>query len=426
MCINKLSLLYYTPDKPNNNGDKMKLSEELTWRGFVNQTTYADITELDNDPISFYIGVDPSSDSMTIGNLAAIMMVRHFIEHGHKGIMLVGGATGMIGDPDGKSSERKLLTLDDIAKNKEGIAKQYSQILTGLDFELVDNYDWFKDINYLDFLRNYGKYVPMSAMLGRDFVKTRLGEDGAGISYAEFSYALIQAYDFLHLYRNHGVTLQLCGADQWGNCIAGVDLIRRLENKGVNIYSLPLIVNKSTGAKFGKSEGGAIWLDANQTSVYRFYQFWLNADDAGVIDYLKIYTLLGKDEIDELSRQMTESPEGRVAQKALAHEVTKLVHGEERTSSVERVTSVLFGGADFQTLQESDINELATEIPVVGMNKSLIEVLVESGLAGSNSEARRLLESGAVSVNSEKILTDKTIETVSLVKKGKNSFVLVR
>ena len=404
----------------------MKLSEELTWRGFVNQTTYDNINRLDESPISFYIGVDPSSDSMTIGNLAAVMMNRHFIEHGHRGIMLVGGATGMIGDPDGKSSERKLLTLDDITKNKQGIARQYNQILAGLDFELVDNYDWFNGMNYLDFLRSVGKYVPMSAMLGRDFVKTRLGTEGAGISYAEFSYALIQAYDFLHLYRNHGVTLQLCGADQWGNCIAGVDLIRRLENKEVNVFSMPLVVNKSTGAKFGKSEGGAVWLDPNKTSVYKFYQFWLNADDAGVIDYLKIYTLLGKDEIDELSRQMTVSPEERVAQKALAHEVTKLVHGEERTAGVERVTSVLFGGVDFHTLQESDINELATEIPVVGMNKSLIEILVESGLAGSNSDARRLLESGAVSVNSEKMLADRTIESVSLVKKGKNSFILAR
>jgi len=404
----------------------MKLSEELTWRGFVNQTTYQDINLLDGEPISFYFGVDPSSDSMTIGNLASVMMNRLFIEHSHRGIMLVGGATGMIGDPDGKSSERKLLTLEDIAKNKLGIARQYHQILEGLDFELVDNYDWFKDMNYLGFLRSVGKYVPMSAMLGRDFVKTRLGTEGAGISYAEFSYALIQAYDFLHLYKNYGVTLQVCGADQWGNCIAGVDLIRRLENKEVNVFSMPLVVNKSTGAKFGKSEGGAVWLDSNKTSVYKFYQFWLNADDAGVIDYLKIYTLLGKDEIDEISRQMTVSPERRVAQKALAHEVTKLVHGEERTASVERVTSVLFGGVDFHTLQESDINELAAEIPVVGMNKSLIEILVESGLAGSNSDARRLLESGAVSVNSEKMLADRTIESVSLVKKGKNSFILAR
>lgn len=426
MCIKCLSLVYYSSEEIKNNGDKMKLSEELTWRGFVNQTTFTDLSELDKGPITFYIGVDPSASSMTIGNLAAIMMVRHFIEHGHKGIMLVGGATGMIGDPDGKATERNLLTLDDIAKNKEGIARQYRQILSGLDFEMVDNYDWFKDINYLDFLRNVGKYVPMSAMLGRDFVKSRLGNEGAGISYAEFSYSLIQGYDFLHLYRNFGVTLQLCGADQWGNSIAGVDLVRRLENKDVNIYSTPLIVNKSTGAKFGKSEEGAIWLDANLTSVFKFYQFWLNADDAGVVDYLKIYTLLNKDEIDNLARQVAESPENRVAQKALAHEVTKLVHGEERTASVERVTNVLFGGAGFSTLQEHDLNELANEIPVVELNKSLIEILVQAGIASSNGDARRLIEAGAVSINSERILADKVVGSTSLIKKGKNSFVLVR
>jgi tyrosyl-tRNA synthetase len=404
----------------------MKLSDELTWRGFVNQTTYTDMAELDGEPISFYIGVDPSADSMTIGNLAAIMMVRHFMQYGHRGFMLVGGATGMIGDPDGKSSERKLLTLDDIAKNKAAIAKQYSQILAGLDFQLVDNYDWFKDINYLDFLRNIGKYVPMSAMLGRDFVKSRLGEEGAGISYAEFSYALIQGYDFLHLYRNYGVTLQLCGADQWGNSIAGVDLVRRLENHDVNIYSTPLVVNKSTGAKFGKSEGGAIWLDPAKTSVYKFYQFWLNADDAGVIDYLKLFTLLEKDEIDGLASEVTNNPGGRAAQKTLAHEVTKLVHGEQRTAGVERVTDVLFGGADFHNLQESDLNELASEIPVCALNGTLVEVMVESGLATSNGDARRLIESGSVSINSEKVTNDVTISSVALVKKGKNSFALVR
>lgn len=404
----------------------MKLSEELTWRGFVNQTTYTDITELDKDPLAFYIGVDPSSDSMTIGNLAAIMMVRHFIQHGHKGVMLVGGATGMIGDPDGKASERKLLTVEDIAKNKEGIAAQYKQILAGLDFKLVDNYDWFKDINYLDFLRDIGKNVPMSAMLGRDFVKSRLGAEGAGISYAEFSYALIQGYDFLHLYRNYGVTLQLCGADQWGNSVAGVDLIRRLEGNEVNIYSTPLVVNKSTGAKFGKSEGGAVWLDPRKTSVYQFYQFWLNADDAGVIDYLKLFTLLTKDEIDGLAAKVADNPGERAAQKALAHEVTIIVHGDERTASVERVTDVLFGGADFHTLQEADLNELATEIPAISVGKSLLEVLVEAGLASSNGEARRLIESGAVSVNSEKTTADRIIDSVSLVKKGKNGFALVR
>ena len=275
----------------------MTLSDELTWRGFVNQTTYKDIAVLNGQPITFYLGVDPSSDSMTIGNFAVAMMIRHFIDHGHKAILLVGGATGMIGDPDGKKQERELKTLDEIAHNKAGIAAQYHQIFAGKDFEIVDNYDWFKDMGYLDFLRTVGKHVPMRQMLGREFVQSRLSEDGAGISYAEFSYSLIQGYDFLHLFRTRGATLQLCGADQWGNSLAGVELIRRIDGGEAHIWSAPLVINKSTGVKFGKSEGGAIWLDAKKTTPTEFYQFWINCDDAGIEDYAKIYTLLSQEEL---------------------------------------------------------------------------------------------------------------------------------
>lgn len=253
----------------------MTLSEELTWRGFVNQMTFPDIKDLDKAPISFYFGVDPSADSMTIGNLASAMMVYHFINAGHKAFLLVGGATGMIGDPDGKKDERNLLTLEDIARNKNAIAEQYKTVFEGKPFTTVDNYDWFKGVEYLDFLRNIGKHVPLSNMLGRDFVQSRIGEGGSGISYAEFSYSLIQGYDFLTLYRDHGVTLQLCGGDQWGNSIAGVDMIRRIEGAEAHVYSAPLIINKATGKKFGKTEDGAIWLDPTKTSVYKFYQFWL-------------------------------------------------------------------------------------------------------------------------------------------------------
>lgn len=404
----------------------MKLSEELAWRGFVNQTTLKDLSALDNQSISFYFGVDPSSDSMTIGNLAAAMMVRHFIDHGHKPYLLIGGATGMIGDPDGKTDERNLKSIDEIAHNKQAIADQYSQLFVGRAFSLVDNYDWFKNLGYMDFLRNIGKHVPMSQMLGRDFVQSRLGSDGAGISYAEFSYSLIQGYDFLHLFRHHGVTLQLCGADQWGNSIAGVDLIRRLEGKEAHVYSTPLIINKTTGVKFGKSEGGAVWLDTNKTSVYSFYQFWLNVDDASVIDHLKIFTLLTKDEIEELAVQTQTNPGARVAQIALADAVTTIVHGQSRTESVERVTDVLFGGADFNSLSSDDLDMLGHEIPVVSLGKSLVEVLLEAGLASSGGEARRLISAGAVYINITKVSDDQKISSVSLIKKGKNSFVLVR
>jgi len=404
----------------------MTLSEELTWRGFVNQMTFTDITALDQEPVSFYFGVDPSSDSMTIGNLAAAMLVRHFIDHGHKAYLLVGGATGIIGDPDGKKDERNLKTLDEIARNKAAIAEQYKQVFAGKDFSTVDNYDWFKDINYIDFLREVGKNVPVSQMLGRDFVQSRLGEGGSGISYAEFSYSLIQGYDFVHLHRAHGVTLQLCGADQWGNSLAGVDLIRRLDGAEAHVYSTPLIINKQTGVKFGKSEDGAVWLDSTKTSVYAFYQFWLNVDDASISELLRVYTLLDQTTIEELERQTTENPGARAAQKALAHEVTTLVHGAERTESVERVTSVLFGTTPFESLDDSDIDVLAHEIPTVSLGISVVDSLVSTGVVASNGEAKRLIESGAVSVSGEKVTEDRSIDMRSLVKKGKNSFVLVR
>jgi len=418
-------LLYY--QRYNRLGeDRMRLSEELQWRGFVNQMTYADITELDKGPISFYWGVDPSADSMTIGNFAAAMMVRHFIEAGHKAYLLVGGATGMIGDPDGKKDERNLQTLEDIAANKAAIAEQYKTVFAGKDFEIVDNYDWFKNLNYLDFLRTVGKNVPLSQMLGREFVQSRLGEDGSGISYAEFSYSLIQGYDFLHLNREHGVTLQVCGADQWGNSIAGVDLIRRLDAKEAHVYSTPLVMNKATGKKFGKSEEGAVWLDPKKTSVFKFYQFWLNSDDEGTADYAKVFTLLNQDEIAEMQRQIAENPSAREAQKTLAREVTKIVHGEARTESVERVTSALFGGTHFNDLTGEDLDVLAGEIPTGLRGTSVIELLVSTGNASSNGDARRLIDGGAVSINGEKVSEDFTINEPTLLKKGKNSFILVR
>lgn len=404
----------------------MTLSEELQWRGFVNQTTFKELTDLDGSSLSFYFGIDPSARSMQIGNLAAAMMVRHFIDYGHKAFLLVGGATGMIGDPDGKKDERLLKTLDEIARNKAGIAEQYRRVFAEQPFTLVDNYDWFKEINYLAFLREVGKNVPLSQMLGRDFVQARLGEDGSGISYAEFSYSLIQGYDFLHLYREHGVTLQLCGADQWGNSITGVDLIRRIEGGEAHVYSTPLVINRTTGLKFGKSEGGAVWLDPEMTSVYQFYQFWLNVDDAGVIDYAKIFTLLRKEELEQLAAEHNAHPERRLAQKRLAHEVTTLVHGAERCASVERVTAVLFGGAPLESLDDTDLEALAGEIPTVTPGTSVIDALVSTGLASSNGDARRLLQSGAVSINGVKVADDQSLDHRNLVKKGKNSFILVR
>lgn len=404
----------------------MTLSEELTWRGFVNQTTFDDINALDGDPIHFYWGVDPSADSMTIGNLATAMMVRHLINHGHKAVLLVGGATGLIGDPDGKKDERLLKTTDEIAANKAAIIGQYNRVFAGQSFDIVDNYDWFKEMNYLEFLRDVGKNVSLSQMLGRDFVQARIGEGGSGISYAEFSYSLIQGYDFLHLFRNHGVTLQVCGADQWGNSIAGVDMIRRIEGGEAHVFSSPLVVNKTTGVKFGKSESGAVWLDPAKTSVYQFYQFWLNVDDEGAIDYAKIYTLLDREQVEALAEKQRENPGARDVQKALAYEVTKLVHGEAAAESARRVTGVLFGGVEFTSLSPEDIELLAAEIPTAGIGGSVVDLLTDSGLTASKGEARRLILGGAVSVNGEKILDDVVVSQQSLVKKGKNNFLLVR
>jgi tyrosyl-tRNA synthetase len=383
----------------------MTLSDELTWRGFVNQTTYADITALDGEPITFYWGVDPSADSMTVGNLAIAMMVRHFIDHGHKAILLVGGATGLIGDPDGKKDERELKGQDEINHNKEKIAQQYKSLFADQPFEIVDNYDWFKGMSYLEFLRDVGKHVPVRQMLAREFVQTRLGEGGSGISYAEFSYALIQGYDFVHLHREHGVSLQVCGADQWGNSIAGVDLIRRMTGDEAHVWSAPLVVNKTTGVKFGKSEAGAVWLDPAKTTPTQFYQFWVNTDDAGVEDYLKIYTLLDKDTIEQVMAGHRADPGKRIAQVRLAHEVTALVHGAAARDVAEEVTAYLTARQSIDQASPEALDAIRAEIPAITSNEdgSVVESLVTSGLATSNSEARRLLSGNAISVNGQKI-----------------------
>lgn len=404
----------------------MTLSEELAWRGFVNQTTYKDNTALDGEPITFYLGVDPSADSMQVGNLAVVLMVRHFIAHGHKAVLLVGGATGLIGDPDGKKQEREQLSLKDVEQNKRAIAAQYKQVLGDLPFQLVDNYDWFKDLSYLGFLRDVGKHVPMRQMLGREFVRERLSEDGAGISYAEFSYALIQGYDFLHLYKEHGVTLQVCGSDQWGNSIAGVELIRRIAGQEAHVWSAPLVINKATGAKFGKSEGGAVWLDAAKTSPYQFYQFWLNVDDDSVQDYIKLYTLLSKEQVEQIMAEFNDNRGQRLAQKTLAYEVTKLVHGEAQAEAVRRASEALFGGANFLELNQQEVEVLKRELPVVRAADNLARTVVEAGLASSNSEAMRFIGSGAIYINGEKASPESGFRPGSnLLRRGKNSFAIV-
>ena len=402
----------------------MTLAEELTWRGFINQTTFANVNDI-NEPRTFYIGVDPSAPSMTIGNLAVMMLCRHFIDYGHTPLLRVGGATGMIGDPDGKKQERDLRNAETVARSVEGLTAQFRQIFRGQDFAVVNNADWFAHVNYVDFLHQIGKHVSMTQLLDRDFVQQRIGEGGAGISYGEFSYALIQGYDFLHLYREKGATLQLAGADQWGNSVTGVSLIRKLEGGEAHVLTAPLVINKQTGVKFGKSEGGAVWLDPALTSPYKFYQFWLNCDDETSEDLIKIYTLLDQATIETLINTHRANPGARTLQKTLAREVTDIVHGHERRESVERVTSVLFGDNDLSTLREEDLDALANEIPTVSP-QSVVTALVEAEVCASNGEARRLIKNNAISLDGAKITSDQLATSPSLIKKGKNSFVLVR
>ncbi len=383
----------------------MTAAEELAWRGFVNQTTYKDVSVFDGEPITFYWGVDPSADSMTIGNLAAAMMVKCLVKHGHKPVLLVGGATGLIGDPDGKENERNLISIEDIERYKTGIVGQYQQLFGGAELTIVDNYDWFKTMGYLDFLRDVGKHVPMRQMLARDFVGTRLGDGGSGISYAEFSYVLIQAYDFLYLHENYGVTLQVCGSDQWGNSIAGVDLIRRKTGHETHVYSTPLVVNKTTGKKFGKSEDGAVWLDPAKTSPTQFYQFWMNADDAGVEDYLKVFTEFDSETVAAIMVEHIAQPHLRVAQTRLAEAVTTLVHDQASMELARAVTQYLTGKTDIGEADDHAVEEVRHNLAnhKTSEQGSIVEALVATGLASSNTDARRFVAENAISINGQKI-----------------------
>ena len=401
----------------------MKLSEELQWRGFWNQTTFTDDKIIDSENFTLYLGTDPSADSLHVGHLAVYMMVRHFLERGHKVFLLVGGGTGMIGDMR-DTEERNLLPYEEIEHNKQALKSQVSRIFAGRDFTLVDNADWLAELELLPFLRDIGKNFNMADLVSREFFKARIN-NGKGLSFAEFTYTLLQGYDFWHLFNQYGVNLQIGGSDQWGNLLSGVDLIRKKENAEVYAMTAPLLINKSTGRKFGKSEGGAVWLDENKTSVYKFYQFWLNVDDESAIEYMKIFTMLDRDTIEAIAENHAVNPGARSAQKVLAREVTDIVHGVNRRESVERVTEVLFGGGDFKKLSDDDLGALAEEIPCVDAGIDVIGALVESGAVGSNGEAKRLLKSGAISLNGEKLAENKVVNDTSLLKKGKNTFVLI-
>lgn len=411
----------------------MKLSEELIYRGFKAETTIDNPEDLDNRKSKkFYWGADPSADSLTIGNLAALMMCACFVRHGYEPYLLVGGATGQIGDPK-ENDERELKSLDEVEHNKNCIKKQIERVVDAENVKMVDNLDWFRNMKYLDFLREVGKVFSMTQLLDRQFVQNRIGEGGGGISYAEFSYTLIQGYDFLHLYREHGVSLQLCGADQYGNCTSGIHLIRRLENGDADVWSTPLIIDPVTGKKFGKSEGNAIWLAAtdngsgNYTSIFDFYQFWLNQSDEAVEYLIKIYTLYGKVEIENILEQHRMAPEKRIAQKALARGATEVVHGVKNAEAIENLTAVLFDrNTNFADFSEDEIIEFANYLPTIGKGVMLVDALVSSGLASSKKKAREFLTQSAITVSGVKVKDDIELMQTAIIKKGKNKFLIVK
>jgi tyrosyl-tRNA synthetase len=381
----------------------MNLSAELAWRGFINQTTYPDLAVLDSQKITFYHGFDASADSQTIGNLAGMMLDRLFMKHGHRAVILAGGATSLIGDPGGKDEERPLQDEASIAANIEKAKEQLSRVLTGHEYKLVNNLDWTRSMSVIEFLRDYGKHFSMTPLVQRDYIAKRLGEGGSGISYAELSYTILQGMDYLHLFDSDGVTLQLGGSDQWGNILSGVELIRKARGAEAHALTLPLIINKSTGKKFGKTEDGAIWLDAVKTSPFQFYQFWLNTEDNAVEDYLKIFTELPKERIEEVMAKFTEDKAGRLAQKTLAAETTKLVHGEEALKAAEAAATSAYSEAE---LTPESISALKTQLPV-GHAKAgqtpVVEVLIQTGLAGSNNDGRRLIGEGGVYINGQRL-----------------------
>ena len=423
----------------------MSILNELQWRGLLADTTDREALEkrLATGPIVLYAGFDPTADSLHVGNLVPLIGLRRFQNSGHFPIAVAGGATGMVGDPSGKSAERQLLTQELLDHNIACVKEQLRKLL---DFEtttnparLVDNASWTKGISFLDFLRDIGKHFSVNMMIGKESVRARMEDRDTGISYTEFSYMLLQAFDFYHLRKEANCELQIGGSDQWGNITAGIELSRKKLNAQVFGVTLPLITN-SDGSKFGKSVGGAIWLDPKKTGVYRFYQFWIRTDDRDVVRYLKFFTFLPQEQIAELERQHLERPEGRVAHKALAYEVTTLIHGSEATQEAIRASEILFGGG-LEGIAESTFNEIVGEVPTKELPASqfaepgigLLDLLVASGLCPSKGQARKDVEGGGININNVREAGLQRMVTTSdllfgkhvLLRKGKKNYVVV-
>ena len=418
----------------------MNFVEELTWRGMVHTMMPGTEELLAKEQVTAYLGIDPTADSLHIGHLCGVMMLRHFQRCGHKPLALVGGATGMIGDPSGKSQERNLLTEETLRHNVACIKKQLAKFL---DFEsdapnkaeLVNNYDWMKDFTFLDFAREVGKHITVNYMMAKDSVQKRLnGEARDGLSFTEFTYQLLQGYDFLHLYETKGCKLQMGGSDQWGNITTGAELIRRTNGGEVFALTCPLIT-KADGGKFGKTESGNIWLDPRYTSPYKFYQFWINTADADVYRFLKFFTFMSIEEINALEEEDKNSGKAPRAQYVLAEQVTRLVHGEDGLQAAKRITECLFSGS-LSALSEADFEQLAQDgVPMVEMEKGadLMQALVDSELQPSRGQARKTIASNAITINGEKQSDpeyffkeeDRLFGCFTLLRRGKKNYCLI-
>lgn len=408
------------------------LSEILRERGYVYQYSAERLEDItDGKKRTLYLGVDPTADSMHVGQLQGILVLRRFVEDGHKLIIILGGGTGMVGDPGGKSAERNLLSDATVDSNARALRKQFEQLLGGVEFKMVNNADWLRRIGLMEFLRDVGKHFTVNEMIKRDSVRPRLETPDQFISYTEFSYMLLQAYDFLELHKRYGCDLQVGGSDQWGNMISGVELIRKTTGDEAFVFSWPLLVDKATGKKFGKSEGGAtVWLDAKKTSPYQFFQFWLNITDEAVEEMLLKMTVLPKTAIDVLMREQRQNPGKRVAQIALATAVTALVHGEDAAQSAKSVSEVLFADKPLADIPPATALALKKEAPsaTIKLGLSIVDALVESKLAASKRKARQFIEDGAVDLSGELIVDSaRTLEEkdfkngIALLKRGKRN-----
>ncbi len=412
----------------------MNLANELTKRGFIQQISAANLSEIvDSEKRTIYQGIDPSADSAHAGNMVIWMLLRHLAQAGHKIIFLVGGGTGMIGDPK-PDSERQLKDPALVENNVQKIKTQAEKFFAGYDFELVDNKDWLGELKLIDFLRDIGKHYTVNELIKKDAIATRLQSD-TGLSYTEFAYPLLQGFDYYQLFKTKNCTVQIGGSDQWGNIISGVELVRRKAQAEVFAITVPLIIDKATGKKFGKSEGNAVWLDETKTSPYQFYQFWLNVSDDSVIDYLKLFTLLSLEEIEKIQSDFENDKSERLAQKKLAFFVTELVHGKENAVASENVSNILFGGSSLSEISDNEKEILVSNAPTkkIIINSLLVDVLIESDLASSKREARTFIESGAISINDIKITdVDSLIaeesfinKNIALLRRGKKQFCVL-